>query len=53
MCSPSMTDATDMFVPAMTLRKFSLKYLSLTVWAKDPRASTLISENVCIAQRFI
>lgn len=31
MCLPSMTDATDILVLAMTLRKFSLKYLSLIV----------------------
>ena len=37
-----MTDATDMVVPAKTLRKFSRKYLSLIAWAKEPRVSILI-----------
>ena len=42
--SPSMTDATDIVVPAKALRKFSRRYLSLTAWAREPRVSKLIFE---------
>ena len=41
-CSPSIMAVTDMFVPVTILRKFSLRYLSLIVWARDPRESKLM-----------